>query len=92
MFLQDACRDLVALLVSPNSLSIWNVERGTKVAKCTFYETITHMEFDPFNSSFLVCKLCYCIVLNSTSVVQSSSEVIMMSLLYFNGVYNMVCT
>ena len=54
--IQDACRDLVALLVSPNSLFIWNVERGTKVAKCTFYETVTHMEFDPFNSSFLVCK------------------------------------
>ena len=61
VFLQDACRDLVALLISPNSLAIWNVERGTKVAKCTFYETITHMEFDPFNSSFLVCKLHHCI-------------------------------
>ena len=56
VFVQDACRDLVVLLVSPNLLFIWNVERGTKVARCTFYETITHMEFDPFNPSFLVCK------------------------------------
>lgn len=55
--MQDACRDLVALLISPNSLFIWNVERGTKVARCTFYETITQMEFDPFNSSFLVREL-----------------------------------
>lgn len=58
----DACRDLVALLVSPNSLFIWNVERGTKVARCTFYETITHMEFDPFDPSFLVLLSPECLI------------------------------
>ncbi|XP_065883318.1 WD repeat-containing protein 11-like isoform X2 [Dysidea avara] len=58
----DACRDLVALLVSPNTLFIWNAERGTKVAKCTFYETVIQLAFDPFNPSFLVLLSPECLI------------------------------
>jgi len=40
------------------TLFIWNVEcAGTKRAKCTFYETVVQLAFDPFNPCVIVTRV-----------------------------------
>ena len=54
--LQGPAQDLLAVMLSPNSLTIWNAGTGTKVNRVTFSETIEAFTFSPFQSEILVCE------------------------------------
>ena len=54
---QDSCRDLLAVLVAPSTMTIWNADTATKVSRFTFSEAITAFSFSPFRPENLVCKL-----------------------------------
>ena len=53
---QDACRDLLAVMLSPSSMTIWNADTGIKVSRFTFTETIVAFAFNPFQPESLICK------------------------------------
>lgn len=55
--MQDSCRDLLAVMLSPSSITIWNASTGTKVSRFTFTETIVSFVFNPFQPENLVCEL-----------------------------------
>ena len=54
--LQDSCRDLLAVLVTPNTMTIWNADTGTRVSRFTFVETLQAFVFDPFKAEDLICE------------------------------------
>ena len=53
---QDSCRDLLAVMLTPSSITIWNASTGTKVSRFTFTETIVAFVFNPFQPENLVRK------------------------------------
>ena len=54
--IQDSCRDLLAVMLSPSSITIWNASTGQRVSRFTFTETIVAFVFNPFQLENLVCK------------------------------------
>ena len=53
---QDGCRDLLAVMISPSSMTIWNADTGVKVSRFTFTETIMALAFNPFQPENLICE------------------------------------
>lgn len=54
--LQGPAQDLLAVMQSPSSLTVWNAGTGTKVNRVTFSETIEAFTFSPFQAEILVCE------------------------------------
>ena len=54
IYCQDSCRDLLAVMLSPSVMTIWNADTGTKVSRFTFTETIVSFVFNPFQSENLI--------------------------------------
>ena len=55
---QDSCRDLLAVMLTPGVMTIWNADTGTKVSRFTFTETILSFAFNPFQQENLVRESC----------------------------------
>ena len=53
---QDATQDLLAVMLSTSTLTIWNSSTGNKINRVTFSETIEAFTFCPFQSEILVCE------------------------------------
>ncbi len=53
---QDSCRNLLAVLVAPSTMTVWNADTGTKVSRFTFTESIHAFLFNPFKPDDLVCE------------------------------------
>ena len=54
--LQDLTQNLLVVMLSPSSLSIWNADSGTRVTRLTLSETIEAFTFSPFQTENLVCE------------------------------------
>ena len=53
---QDSCKNLLAVLVAPSTMTVWNTDTGTKVSRFTFTESIHAFLFNPFKPDDLVCE------------------------------------
>jgi hypothetical protein len=58
----DLSQDLLAVMLSPSTLTIWNSSTGTKVNRVTFSETIVAFTFSPFQSENLVLQSPDCFI------------------------------
>ena len=73
---QDSCRDLLAALIAPSQLCIWNADTGTKISTMSFSETVVSMAMNPFDSSnFIGERLTY---ICTYSVITDSAESVVM--------------
>ena len=54
--MQDTGLELLAVMLSPSTLTLWNSSSGSKITRVTFSETIEAFTFSPFHSENLVCE------------------------------------
>ncbi|KAL5471412.1 hypothetical protein EMCRGX_G029528 [Ephydatia muelleri] len=58
----DSCRDLLAVMLSPSSMTIWNSDTGTAVSRFAFTEVVMAFAFDPFIAESLIMKSTDCFI------------------------------
>lgn len=58
----DTCRDLLAVMLNPGVMTIWNADTGTKVSRFTFTETIMSFSFNPFQPENLILQSTDCFI------------------------------
>ena len=54
---QDSAQNLLAVLVSPNILTVWNTDTGTRVNRIIFSESVLSFTFNPFQPEQLLREL-----------------------------------
>lgn len=50
----DSCRDLIAVMLAPSTMTLWNTDTGTRISRLTFFETISNFTFNPFQTEQLI--------------------------------------
>jgi hypothetical protein len=58
----DTGQELLAVMLSPSTLTLWNSTSGSKITRVTFSETIEAFTFSPFHSENLVLQSPECFI------------------------------